>query len=205
MLLIHEKGVRPGWFTLCADVCWERHGGAWARRDARGAFWIVRFSDLEGEIGERDFKGSGLPKFEADVSYVDVAAMSDETVSSALQSCGLRRTADGIVSDQGDLVADAADEERMAWVLAEALHSSGSYAPMHSVGGKSHPMRVRAAAMRFAEEAMRDAAATEALLERPVNAIGSTAREYAAGDIESALFRGPHTPEKDLMIKLGVR
>lgn len=46
---------------------------------------------------------------------------------------------------------------------------------------------------------MRDEIVLAASLARPVNKIGSTAAEYARGDIKSALSRGPSTPEQGLM------
>ena len=53
--------------------------------------------------------------------------------------------------------------------------------------------------------------AYEQAMDRPVNKLGSTAREYAAGDILSATLRGLDSGDPDarfraeLMLKMGVR
>lgn len=51
-------------------------------------------------------------------------------------------------------------------------------------------------------ECMRDTEKLEERLDRPVNRIGSTAREYGKGDTESALHRGPFDTGKQIMRKM---
>jgi hypothetical protein len=86
--------------------------------------------------------------------------------------------------------------------LVEACIQYGLGAPLETFTGKSHPRRIRAKAVRFAYECMKDRTKVNTLLDRPVNAIGSTAREYGQGDVTSALLRGPVDATKSLMRKM---
>jgi hypothetical protein len=128
--------------------------------------------------------------------------MPAERLKSALDCVGLRASAEGIVSDLGDLVASKDDARRMTLVLAEACVSYGAAQPLESFSGNAHASRVRADARRYAETCMKDADLLKQRLARPVNKIGSTAEEYGRGDLDSALLRGPFDVAKNLMRRL---
>jgi hypothetical protein len=129
--------------------------------------------------------------FNCEVQRVDLSDMSKEQIESARKCVGM---------DLNDLPADC---HELATV--EACVQYGAAQPLESFNGAKYPERIRAQARRYAEACRRDAALLADRLDRPVNAIGSTAAEYARGDISSALFRSPHTSAKELMLKLGVR
>jgi hypothetical protein len=86
-------------------------------------------------------------------------------------------------------------------VLTECCVSYGCYAPLDSVSGNSYPERVRAAARRLADELMQNEASLEDKLQSPVNALGSTAREYMQGDFQSAMDRALNPPVRVKQVK----
>lgn len=73
--------------------------------------------------------------------------------------------------------------------LVEALAGCGLYSPLYQESGNNRKMLVRAvkAESRRLEQ---DQEAYESAMTRPVNALGSTAREFGQGDLHSAIHRG---------------
>jgi hypothetical protein len=82
--------------------------------------------------------------------------------------------------------------------LAECCDSYGVHAPLGSWQGNNARNLLRQA-YRLANELL-DGEALESQLEKPVNKIGSTAREFMAGDIFSALQRGVESGKPDARI-----
>jgi hypothetical protein len=87
-------------------------------------------------------------------------------------------------------------------ILAECCDSYGCHAPLQSWQGNNARQLMRQA-YRLADE-LTDSAKLETRLERPVNKIGSTAREFMAGDFNSAMARGCESsdPTARLMAKM---
>ena len=130
-------------------------------------FHFIAVTDMDDACG-RD--NEGRPRYVAELSEVELSALSASTIKSALDCCG----DDGTL---GDLQ------------IAEACHSYGTKAPLHSISLGS---RTRAFAQCRAESyrLTRDANAYQAAMDRPVNRLGSTAREFMRGDLNAALARG---------------
>jgi hypothetical protein len=191
-----------GWTDIGSDASWDEYGGKWAKRARDGSYYVVDFTNMWDACGEEECKRDGQAKYVCEVKRVDLSDLSSESIKSALDCVGLRLGVDGIVSDQGDVIAAPGDLRRGELVLVEACVSYGNAQPIDSFSGDNYSSHIRADARRAAEAFMRDAVALETRLERPVNRIGSTAREYGRGDLNSALSRGPFDPTKNLMRKL---
>jgi len=193
-----------GWTDIGSDVSWDEYDGKWAKRARDGSWYVIDFVNMWEACGEEECKRDGQPQYVCEVKRVDLSDLNSETLASALSCFGYRFLDDAIVSDSGDVLADAGPEHAATRerVLVEACVGYGNAQPLDSFSGDSYPARVRAEARRAAEALMRDAVALEERLERPVNAIGSTAREYGRGDIDAALSRGPFDTSKNLMRKL---
>jgi hypothetical protein len=171
-----ESGVWAGWRTLGGDCNWEDYGGKFGRQDPNNArvFYVVKCDNMIECMGERDVEESGIDTYIAQVVRVDLDETTGENIESALECCGL------------DLEEFEGDHD---WIIVECLVDYGAAAPM---GEHSHPYRAdsaRAKARREVEELIADADQCEAMLNRPVNAIGSTAREYGLGDLDSCMDR----------------
>jgi len=182
-----------GWIDIGSDVNWEDYHGMWARKARDGSWYVLRFDNSRDSCGDRAVDNGEIDEFICDVKRFDGAP--DDEIDSALRSSGFRREDGTIVSDSGDVF----DADVLDLVLLEACIRYGLGAPLESFSGKVRPRSVRAKARRYAEECMRDADLLAKQLARPVNKIGSTAAECGHGDIDSALKRGPATPEKNLV------
>ncbi len=191
-----------GWTLLTGDVNWDEYGATWARKGPDGAWYVVTFANMEEALDEREFKSSGLCRYEAAVKRVDLRTAPAEQVKGALESCGLSvdPAADfndegepipGIVGNGGNAITDPAQVESC---IVECLVGFGGGAPLGDETGNGWPLRVRKAGMRLAESYMRDEHKRAAALARPVNRIGSTAEEYGHGDVWSAMRRDPSDP-----------
>ncbi len=172
-----------GWIELCSDVNWIDYHGMWARKARDGSWYVIRWTNMVDAMGERDVEECGCGEYEADVKRVDIAAIRHENVdgiNGALKSCGFRETDEGIVSDSGDIVA-AKDSPHYEAAIVECCIQYGFGAPLESFTGSKYPLRIRAQARKYAEECMRDGDLLEERLERPVNAICTSADNYGKG------------------------
>lgn len=155
--------------------------------------WIfVELMNMDEACG-RD--NEGQPRYVCEVSMVDLDALSVETIASAVRSCGPSyRGPDGEWHQDTNL-SDAA--------LAEICKSYGAAAPLESDSGDNWRELVRAA-RRAARSYATDSGALESAMQRPVNALGSTAAEYMRGDFDSAMQRGCEAgdPTARLMAKM---
>ena len=151
------------WVDIGSDVNWIDYGGRWARHVSGTRYHVIRFENCSEW-------GDGATGYHCDLSEVDIASPKLE---SALACCGLT-------------MAEIADiqEKHREWAKAEALSSYGAAAPLWQEAGKNAHALIRAA-KRESRMLASDPEALEERLDRPVNAIGTSARNYALGRILS--------------------
>lgn len=178
------------WIDIGSDVNWIDYGGRWARKVGAGRYYVVSFENC------REW-GDGATGYHVELNEVDVGTASAETIASACSFVGLPIAGSADYDPHGEPIS--------LLQLAEALHSYGAKAPLWSESGTNAHALLRAA-KHEARTLASDAAEYEARMSRPVNKIGSTAREYQAGDTSSAILRGLEAgnPEAELMAKLGM-
>lgn len=174
------------WIDIGSDVNWTDYGGRWARKVAPGRYLVIRFENC-AEWGD------GASGYHVSLDEVDVGSANDETIERARSYVG----ADEYEANTGEPLPEIG--------LVEALHSYGAKAPLWQESGTNAHKLMRAA-KHEARTLASDAAEYEARMSRPVNKIGSTAREYQAGDTRSAILRGLEAgdPTADLMARLGM-
>jgi hypothetical protein len=177
--------TKKTWITL-----YDGGSDEWlyARRGAHArAFLFVSVLDMHAATG--DTHGD---RYASEVKLVDLATLSEKTIADAQRSCGW---------DLSDMADRPGFDHDLA--LAEMCQSYGAAAPVFSNGG-SNRRALEREARREANDLATDDNALEDALDRPVNAIGSTAREYAAGDFASAMQRGCEAgnPNARLMAKM---
>ena len=177
------KTKMSDWTTMIGDVCWEDHGGSWGHKLRDGVWLVLRFEN------KSDW-GDGAKGYYCDVLQVDLNTLPEDELKSALQCCGFEFDQEGNVLNEhdGETISERGSEHYEI-VLVECCMSYGCYAPLDSTEGDSYPLRVRAEARRIADSYFEDQYALNERLNRPVNAIGSTALEFGRGDIQSAMDR----------------
>lgn len=193
-----------GWTTLSSDISWEDYHGMWCRyhRDDN-AWYVLQWTNLV-DVGGKEFKAT---PYECQVKRLSFGELEAEDVAGALRSAGFRVAEDDgqrcIVSDYGDIIAkDDGQSNTFNHIRVECCIQHGLGAPLETFTGRVRPRNIRAEAKRYAELCMKDAKLREERLERPVNAIGSTAREYGNGDVNAALYRGENTVAKQVLKKM---
>ena len=197
-----DKGWKT-WQDIGSDVSWDDYGGKWAKRARDGSWYVVEFTNMYDACGEDECKRDGQNQYCAEVHRVDLTDLSPEKIKSALDCVGLTMRSNGAIWDsQGIEYATSYDDPKREIVIVEACVSYGAKQPIDSFSSNRGPIKLRNEARRSAESYMRDAVALESRLDRPVNRIGSTAREYARGDINAALFRGPIDQTKAIILKM---
>lgn len=149
------------------DVNMLDYGGKNMRHTTGKQFQFVELINMDEACG-RD--NDGQPKYVVELRMVDLNALSDSTIKSALNCCG----------------QDGRDLPNMA--VAECCDSYGAHAPLESYSGNNARKLLRQA-YRAANEYL-DSSALESALEKPVNKIGSSAREFMNGDFMPAIQRG---------------
>lgn len=155
-----------GWVTLCCDVNWDAYGGTWAKLGQDGAWYVLQFDNQHEACRAEE----GLSKYSCQVKRLDLSDLTGKDIQSALESCGS-------VDDELD------SEETKVLRRLDACISYGFGAPLEDFVGDSYPERVRARARRYAIEMMRNKSKLDKRLDRPVNAVGTNARDFGVGNI----------------------
>lgn len=187
---------------LTGDMDWEEYGGSWYRKiDHR--FHVVKVFNWEEAVGEAEASEIDGTHH---IDLVEVDTNDEERIKSALECCGYYADEDGnIVADSGDMLAELKDEDTWRLVVCESMVAYGSYAHIRDFSG-SNLHEMFATMVVESNQMVDDAEAYENRMNRPVNAIGSTAREMQRGDINSAILRGLSTGDKnaELMARMGM-
>lgn len=138
------------------------YGGVFMRHVGDRRYHAIRFDNMHEATGEED-----QPKYHGSLVEVD---LDNADLDGARSCCGVE-------DDAGDLE------------LAFAVVYYGGYAPLSDEAGNNGNRIIRNL-KRESREIEGDSDRYEELMERPVNALGSTAREFARGDFQSAIDRG---------------
>ena len=186
----HDNSQMKGWTFLTGDVSWEGYGAKWAKKCRRdGAWFVLVFENMYDCCGEDDCRRDGQEQYICDVKRLHLGEIPDDELTSALKYYGYRLEDAGVVNEHDSEMVAARDADHFELVLVECCLSYGLGAPLDSESGDHRPVNIRARARKIAEGYMRDAERLETALDRPVNAIGSTAREYGCGDVSAAMSR----------------
>jgi hypothetical protein len=164
--------------------------GKWGRKVAHTRWHVIHSHEWD----EDDNPGY---KYTVDLSEIDLTDL--ERAQEAARSCGweirLNKAGKGLLLEGVPLHIEVPytgvimdDPKIVVRALVEAMHDFGAKAPLGQWNGNN-----RGALRKLARDEslqLDDPQAHEEAMGRPVNALGSTAREYARGDIVSAIKRG---------------
>jgi hypothetical protein len=154
-------GVSSVFHFLTGDMNWLDYGGKWYRKVADTRYHVIDLTNMWEATGDKS-----APQYNVSLFEVDITSPLLKMAMSGYDE-------------------DLQDNEL---VKVDALATYGAGAPLWtSYGGNSKKLLAEA---RSESRSLDDPDKYEAAMSRPVNAIGSTAREYAAGDFQSAIARG---------------
>ena len=182
---------KRGFQWWSGDVNWQDYGGTWIRQVGERRFHFLSVTNMDEACG-RDNEGS--PKYSIELSEVDLDVISVEDQASAWESIG------GDCQIRGEITI----AERVR-ITAGCCFEYGAKAPLHE-----EPTNNVNAGFRLCRaesyHLTSDAAAYAERMDRPVNKLGSSAREYMTGDITSAIVRGANAgnPQAQLMARIYV-
>ena len=173
---------------LTGDVCWEDHGGKWVRHIDGTIYHIVDIFNWQETCG-RDAPEDVTHHVELVEVDLDCGRLDE-----ARRSCGWAED-----------WCDEYGEPFPVLAKVEALHGYGAKAPLSQWNG-TDPEELIEGAVQESYALTDDEARYREAMERPVNAVGATAREYQRGEMQPALLRGlARGDEKaELMLKLGM-
>lgn len=182
----------PTWLYT-GDANMLDYGGRFYRKLAGTRRWhFVDVCNMDDACG-RD--NEGCAKYCVDLSEVDLDSIPEKTIASAMQSCGYDE----------DPAVSRLDPDARECMIAEACHGYGAKAPLWQDSGNNRHALIREA-KRESRLLQKDVDAMADRMEAPVNAIGSTAREFMQGDLASPILRGLEAgdPRADLMARMGM-
>jgi len=190
------RNIRSFHFST-GDTNWEEYGGVWAKEVRPRVYHFISW-----EVDDEN--KSAKPWGWVPLSEVDLLAIPQKNIESALKSYGLAFGEDGLVDGYSGIVMVSWDDDdkRMDEVVADICRSYGFRAPLDESYGKA-PVKMLSAMALYSEQlargrrvgrwdletSMYGTATHSELMERTVNKIGSTAVEIMRGDIDSALRR----------------
>lgn len=163
---------------LTGDCNFVDYGGKWIRRVGERRFHIIELMNWIEAVGEREAAEVGA-KYCVDLSEVDLTAIDP---TKALKSCGYEQADSGAIVQPCD-GAEICDAAHADLCIAEACHGYGANAPLWGESGNNYLKLMRSA--RSFSRSLDDAAAHEDAMDRPVNKIGTSARNYMIGNLWS--------------------
>jgi hypothetical protein len=170
--------MRATFKNLCSDVNWLDYGGTWYRKINATTYHVMVLTNMIEAVGERE--NEGHPKYVVELREVD---LDSPDLEQARRCCGYE------------------DPTTLSDVYS--LQAYGAFAPLGDWSGNN--ARKLMTECRAESAALADPDHYEQAMARPVNKIGSTAREYQQGDIRSAVLRGLAEGRTDavIMAKMG--
>ncbi len=177
--------MAKGFKFWTGDVNWLDHGGTWIRKVGDRRYHFICLTNMDEAVGSDN---EGRPKYVVELSEVDLEQISSKVQVSAWHSC------------DGDSMAgdDEISSERGDQLIASCCFDYGAKAPLHSVDTDSAHKGIREC--KAESKRLDDAHERGLAMTKPVNAIGSTAKEYMTGDLDSAISRGVADGSKEALL-----
>lgn len=149
---------------LMGDVNWQDYGGKFYRKTSENRFHIMEVMNTE------DWGDSPGFKYCVDLSEIDLDMITNKMREEAKRSCGW----EGMDNNPLHIV--------------EMHHSYGHKAPLGEWCGNNLRKLMKNA--RELSQELDDPSIHENHMNKSVNALGSTAREFMTGDFSSGMLRG---------------
>jgi len=173
-----NKKAQHTFSFLTGDVNYVDYGGKWIRQVSEYRYHVIELVNMVDACGS-----DATFTYCVDLSEIDLEEVTDENIKSALSCVGLS-------------LNEAFRYGPLA--LVEALHSYGCKAPMGDFCGNNWRKHMKEA--RALSRELDDPSAHAERMNRPVNRIGATAKEYMKGDMRSAVMRGLEEGRTDAQV-----
>lgn len=175
--------TRKVWIDF-GDVNWLDYGGRWIKKIDDTRFHVIELINWEEAVGEREAAEIGA-RYNVSLSEVDLA---NADLDSATDSWGM---------EEG--YWESIDPGMLGYVLADCVDGYGQKAPISNDNGNNAHKLIREAKAE-SRRLVADPDFYDSMMERPVNRLGSTAREYQRGDLDSGLIRGLFAGDRNCQI-----
>lgn len=149
------------WTDIGSDVNWSEYGGRWARHIEGTRYHVIRFENCEEW-------GDGATGYHCDLQEVTI---DNPQLDAAYRCNGL---------DLEEM--NERQEPGREWSKVEALSSYGAHSPLWQEASANSWALLRAA-KRESRLLQLDSGEYEDRMDRPVNAIGTSARNFGLGII----------------------
>lgn len=157
----NDSPLGKRWTDIGSDVNWSQYGGRWARHIEGTRYHVIRFENCKEW-------GDGATGYHCDLQEVTI----DNPQLDAAYSCvGLHAEE---VAEHGSPARDL--------MKVEALSSYGAYSPLWQQASANSWALLRAA-KRESRLLQGNQDEYEDRMDRPVNAIGTSARDYGLGKL----------------------
>jgi hypothetical protein len=175
---------------LTGDVNYTEYGGKWCRKIGPGRYHVITLDRWSEMVGKREAKNRDMDTYNVSLSEVDLKTISEElsddrtVLHHALKSCGWYYDSKrGVVDEHShDLVAPNGPVAEL--VCVEACHGYGAKAPLEEYNGNNW-RKLMQEARAYSRELTSDNEKMQEALDRPVNAIGTSAKDYMLGKMLS--------------------
>lgn len=171
------------------DVSFLDYGGKWIKRIDDSRYHVIELINWEEAVGEREAAEIGS-RYNVSLSVVDLTVAN---LDSALRYYGME-----------DGYWESIDPSMLGYCLTECAHSYGNLAPISDNNGNNAHKLIREAKAE-SKRLIDDPDFYDSMMDRPVNRLGSTAREYQRGDLDSALIRGLFAGDRTCQIMAKIR
>lgn len=160
---------------LTGDMNFTDYGGKWCKRVGPRRYHVIELINWSeaGDGAVAEYGRYNVTLREVDLTAIDCAE--------SLRSCGWELASDGSIIEEhgGDTVCDAAGADL---ALVECCHGYGAAAPLTDASGNNYRALIRAA-IAESRSLCGDPDKYSDAMDRPVNRIGTSARNYMIGKL----------------------
>ncbi len=177
----NDKSIK-GFKFLTGDTNYLDYGGKWYRQINDRCYHVINLVNMWDATGEEN-----QPKYNIQLEEINLDEISQKNIDSAISCCGFDdEQIEEVESGKNDL-----------WLI-ESISTYGCFAHMGNWDGNNFKKLFNLAS----EESynLNNERYHESRMNRPVNKIGSTAREMMQGDFTSGLIRSIASGDKSARI-----
>jgi len=159
---------------LSGNINYLTYSGSWYRKIKKDVYHVITVFNWKDSVGEKEAKEIGAI-YNISLDEIDLSIIPKEGIDKALEYCGL---------DQMENINEIKESNKLKdqLILVESLKSYGQFAPLHSRNGNNFKKLFKEC-KNISNQISYDYGLHELYMEKPVNKIGTNARNYMLGNI----------------------